>query len=118
MAAGGGDFERALGARLAAHFGHVHVIDGGFLEDVTRIRRCRRDRHFSGKKIGRLLEARYGNNFNAFHDRSLPGVGFWQNQSAKACSLHTQREGKSAADRADFTIQSEFTGECEFLELT
>ena len=100
VAAGAGDFQRALGALLSANVAQVHRILRGFGEqrlpvDVHGLEGFRRI-----DQIHRLRQRFHGEHLHAFDHGGFAGVGFGHDQRANPCSRAHSAAGKRAAHRS------------------
>ena len=111
VAAGAGDFERALGALLAADVAQVHRILRGFGEQGPRVDLHGRERFRRVHQVHRLRQRFDGVDLDAFHDGGFARVGLRHDQRADALLAHAQRRGERAAHRPHAAVEREFAEE-------
>ena len=100
MPTGGGDFERALGLRLAFDFGEIRIHMRGHSGRRFEARQLR----FAAEVSDDFEQRAGGEHVRALRERGLGRVRFGQHERAPGCP-RLQRHGKRAAHRTQLSCQ-------------
>src|SRR5271156_6208707 len=111
VAPGTGDFEGALGGKLAAHVAQIHGILAGFGEHLRRIHGDGLEGFRRVDQVHGLRQRLHAEDFDAFDHGRFPRVGFRHDYILDAAFARCESRGKRAAHGTHSAIERKFAEE-------